>query len=182
MPVKNQLLAQRGALERRAKRSTRKAPSAEELRRLEKEGDTSCPRGQAYRPLEGVDPARKADAKEIRCTGPQIAEMTADQVTKYFDELGYRVTRPLPERVVAERGAERATFIYANAAGQVRPHCVIVAPAPDIPWLEALARTTGANPARIKSPTGTVRLAQGELPYTVDEKHVLIRIGDCRSD
>jgi hypothetical protein len=170
VPVKNQLVAQRGALERRAARGNRKLPSAEELQRLEKEGDPTCPRGQAYRP-EG--------AKEIRCTGPQLAEMTSRQAASYFEELGQRIQRPAPTRLVAERGAERTTFIYPSAAADARPDCVIVVPAPDIPWLEALTRTTGANPARVKTPTGNVRLAQGELPYAVDEKNNVIRVGNC---
>ena len=173
LPVRNQLVAQRGALERRANRKSRKPPSADELRRLEKDGDPGCPKGQAYRP-EG--------AKEIRCTGPQLAEMGATEVASYFGELGYRVQRPAPNTVVAERGAERSTFVYPSTAPDARPSCVVLVPAPDIPWIEALTRTTGANPARVKNTTGNVRLVQGELAYTVDEKDALIRIGSCPAE
>jgi hypothetical protein len=59
---------------------------------------------------------------------------------------------------------------------------VVLVPAPDIPWLEALTRATGANPARVKGSSGNVRLAQGELPYAVDEKNSVIRIGSCPTE
>jgi hypothetical protein len=170
LPVKNQLTAQVGALERRAARSARKKPTPDELRRLEKDGDPNCPKGQAYRP-EG--------AKEIRCTGPQLAEMSSAEAGRYFDELGFRVTRPSPTKLEAERGAERTTFVYPSAAPGARPSCILLVPAPDIPWLEALTRTTGANPARVKTTSGKVKVAQGELAYAVDEKNNSIRIGDC---
>lgn len=168
--AKNQLVAQVGALDRRAARKSRKAPSAEELKRLEKEGDPSCPKGQAYRP-EG--------AKEIRCTGPQLAEMSANVAARYFEELGFRVKRPAPSRVEAEHGAERTTLVYADPPGDTAPRCIQLVPAPDIPWLEALTRATGANPSKLKSTTGKVKLTQGELSYVVDEKHNSIQLGDC---
>jgi hypothetical protein len=168
--AKNQLVAQVGALDRRAKRKARKAPSAEELKRLEKAGDPSCPKGQAYRP-EG--------AKEIRCTGPQLAEMSASVAARYFEELGFRVKRPAPSRVEAEHGAERTTLVYADPPGDSAPRCIELVPAPDIPWLEALTRATGANPSKIKGTTGKVKLTQGELGYVVDEKNNSITLGDC---
>ncbi len=168
--AKNQLVAQVGALDRRAKRKARKAPSAEELKRLEKEGDPSCPKGQAYRP-EG--------SKEIRCIGPQLAEMSAGVAARYFEELGFRVTRPAPSRVEAEHGAERTTLVYAAPPGDSAPRCIELVPAPDIPWLEALTRATGVNPSKLKSTTGKVKLTQGELSYVVDEKNNSIQLGDC---
>lgn len=170
VPVKNQLAAQAGALERRAARGARKKLDPEELRRLSKEGDPNCPRGQAYRPEGG---------KEIRCTGPQLAEMSSADAQRYFDELGYRVRRPSPEKLEAERGAERTTFVYPSSAADARPSCVLLVPAPDIPWAEALTRATGANPAKLKQTTGKLELAQGVLAYAVDEKNASIRIGDC---
>jgi hypothetical protein len=168
--AKNQLVAQVGALERRAARKARKPPSPEELKRLEKEGDPNCPKGQAYRP-EG--------AKEIRCTGPQLAEMSAGVAAKYFDELGFRVKRPVPSRVEAEHGAERTTLVYADPPGESAPRCIELVPAPDIPWLEALTRATGANPSKLKTTTGKVKLTQGELAYSVDEKNNIVKIGNC---
>ena len=170
--AKNQLAAQVGALDRRAARKARRPPSAEELKRLEKEGDPNCPKGQAYRPDGG---------KEIRCTGPQLAEMTANAAAKYFEELGFRVKRPVSSRVEAEHGAERTTLVYADPPGDSAPRCIQLVPAPDIPWLEALTRATGANPSKLKTPTGKLKLAQGELPYVVDEKNNTIKIGDCPS-
>lgn len=171
IPVRNQLVAQRGALERRAARGAAKPRTPEELRQLEQKGDPSCPRGQAYRPEGG---------KEIRCTGPQLAEMRATEVAAYFDELGYRVKRPAPERLEVERGAEHATFVYPSAATDARPKCVVLLPAPGIPWAEALARATGINPSRAKT-SGKLKLMQGELPYEVDERDTRIRLGACGS-
>jgi len=168
--AKNQLVAQVGALDRRAARKARKPPSADELRRLEKSGDPSCPKGQAYRPDGG---------KEIRCTGPQLAEMSANVAAKYFEELGFRVKRPTPSRVEAEHGAERTTLVYADPPGESAPRCVELVPAPNIPWLEALTRATGANPSKLKETTGKVKLAQGEMAYVVDEKNHIVKLGEC---
>jgi hypothetical protein len=171
--VKTPLVAQVGALERRAARARRVEPTADELVRLQIEGDRVCPRGQAYRPEGG---------KEIRCIGPQVAEMTAAEARRYFENVGQRVKRPTETKLEVEHGAERTTLVYPSIDPGARPLCVVVVPAPGIPWLEALARTTGANPARIKAPSGTVRLAQGELAYAVDEQNVVIRIGECRTE
>jgi hypothetical protein len=165
-------VAQVGALDRRAARKSRKPPSAEELKRLEKEGDPNCPKGQAYRP-EG--------AKEVKCTGPQLAEMSAGAAAKYFEELGFKVKRPAPSRVEAEHGAERTTLVYSDPPGDTAPRCIELVPAPDIPWLEALTRATGANPSKIKTTTGKVKLVQGEMSYSVDEKNNIVKIGDCAS-
>jgi hypothetical protein len=168
--VKNELVAQIGALDRRAARAGKKEPTAEELEELAKNGDPECPRGQAYRPEGG---------KEIRCVGPQLAEMTATEARRYFENLGYRVQRPTETRLEVEHGAERTTLVYPSIDPGARPLCVIAVPAPGIPWLEALTRVTGANPARVKSPSGKVRLSQGELAYAVDEKNTVVRIGEC---
>jgi hypothetical protein len=47
-----------------------------------------------------------------------------------------------------------------------------------MPWKEALARATGKHPEKLEQ-QGTLELLQGTLPYTVDEKNVVIRIGAC---
>jgi hypothetical protein len=47
-----------------------------------------------------------------------------------------------------------------------------------MPWKEALARATGKHPDKLE-PKGTLELLQGSLPYEVDEKNVVVRIGAC---
>jgi hypothetical protein len=49
-----------------------------------------------------------------------------------------------------------------------------------MPWKEALARATGKHPEKLEA-TGSIAAQQGELPYTVDEKNVVVRIGSCPS-
>ena len=123
--------------------------------------------------------ARPEGAKEIRCTGPQLAEMSAGVAARYFEELGFRVKRPAASRVEAEHGAERTTLLYADPPGSSAPRCIELVPAPDIPWREALTRATGVNPSKLKTASGQVKLAQGELPYVVDEKINAVKLGDC---
>lgn len=166
--ARNELSAQVGALDRRARRKSSK-PSPEELARLQKEGDPSCPRGQAYRV--------KGALQEIRCTGPHLVEMKLEQVRAHFEEQDYRVRAPSSTTLEVERGAERYTFYY-GAGPSAPPRCVVLVPAPGLPWAEALARATGANPSRLKNP-GTVRVGQGVLPFRVDEQKVIVRVGDC---
>jgi len=166
--VRNELTGQLGLLERRAKRKPRRPPSAEELQKLEKEGDPTCPRGQAYKP-EG--------AKEIRCTGPQLVEMTAAQARAHFEERDHRVKSVPPATLEVERGSERTTLIY-SAPGAASPDCVILFPPPGTTWQEAVSRATGANPAKLELGKA-IASAHGPLPFSVDEKDVVIRIGRC---
>lgn len=168
--ARNQLSAQLSALERRARRKRVQEPTAEELARLQREGDPSCPRGQAYRV--------KGAAKEIRCTGPLLAEMTLAQAKDHFEELGYRVTSPSASALAVERGAERYDLSFVAPDSPAR--CIVIVPPPGLPWQEALARAAGANPGRLKNP-GSVKTARGSLDYTVDETKVIIRLGECSS-
>jgi hypothetical protein len=165
--AKNELAAQSELLERRARRKRAKVPTPEELRRLEREGDPSCPRGQAYR-VEG--------SKDIRCTGPVLVEMTLPQAKAHFEELDYKIRTPAPTTLAVEHGAERYDFTYSRAEGP--PSCVVLTPAPGLPWQEAVARATGANPGRLKNP-GSLNTTRGPLVFTVDEAKVIIRLGEC---
>jgi hypothetical protein len=167
--ARNQLVAQQDALERRSKRKPRRELSPEELAGLEKEGDPSCPKGQTYH-LE--------NKKDVKCTGPQLVEMPREDVKRYHEERGYRV-KDVPTNVVKiERGAEQYSFSYPSAAASDRPSCVVLVPPHGMPWKEALARATGMRPDKME-PKGTVTAAQGALPYEVDEKNVVVRIGAC---
>jgi hypothetical protein len=166
--AKNELAAQVGLLEKRAQRQARRAPTAEELKNFEKEGDPSCPRGQAYRP---------PGAKEVRCTGPQLVDMSAQDVQRYFQDRDYRVRSPSAATVDVERGSERYTFSYAP--GATGASCVLAFPPPDMPWQEAMARLTGVNPSTLKRTSGVVHAARATLPYTVNADGARLTIGAC---
>jgi len=167
--ARNELGAQLEALEKRAQKKPRRDLSPEELARLEKEGDPTCPKGQTFR-LE--------DKKEVKCTGPQLVEMPREDVKRYYDERGYRVKDTPANTVTIERGAEKYTFTYPSAAATDRPSCVVLVPPQGMPWQEALSRATGKHPDKLE-PKGTIKATQGELSYTVDEKNVVLRIGNC---
>jgi len=167
--ARNELGAQLEVLEKRAQRKPRRDLSPDELARLEKEGDPTCPKGQTFH-LE--------NKKEVKCTGVQIVEMPREDVKRYFDERGYR-TKDVPPNVVrVERGGEQYTFTYPSAAASDRPSCAVIVPPQGMPWEEALARATGKQPHKLE-PKGTFAALQGELPYEVDQKNVVVRIGAC---
>lgn len=166
--AQNELSAQLSLLDRRARRKSAK-PSPEELRRLEREGDPTCPRGQAY---------RQGGSKEIRCTGPVLVDMTFPQVKAHFEEQDFLVRTPSENTLEVERGAERYRFVYAPGKREAPATCVVLTPPPGLPWREALARATGERPGRLKNP-GSVKTAAGERAYTVDEDKVIVRLGDC---
>jgi hypothetical protein len=169
--ARNDLSAQRDALERRARRKPKRDLSPDEVARLEKEGDPSCPKGQTYH-LE--------NKKAVKCTGAQLVEMPREDVKRYFDERGYRTNDVPPNGVRVERGAEQYRFTYPSGAAADRPSCVVLVPPHGMPWKEALARATGKHPEKLEA-TGSIAAQQGELPYTVDEKNVVVRIGSCPS-
>jgi hypothetical protein len=169
--ARNELSAQRDALERRSRRKPARDLSPDELARLEKEGDPACPKGQTYH-LENKKP--------VKCTGPQLVEMPREDVKRYFDERGYRTKDVPPNGVRVERGAEQYSFTYPSAAASDRPSCIVLVPPQGMPWKEALARATGKHPEKLEQ-KGSITASQGELAYTVDEKNVVVRIGSCPS-
>jgi hypothetical protein len=169
--ARNELSAQLEALERRAQRKPRRDLSPDELAKLQKDGDPSCPKGQTFRLENG---------KEVKCTGAQLFEMPRDDVKRYYEERGYRVKDTPPNAVTVERGAEKYTFTYPSGAASDRPSCVVLVPPQGMPWQEALSRATGKHPDKLEA-KGSIAAAQGELPYVVDEKNVVIRIGACSS-
>lgn len=167
--ARNELSAQLDALDRRAKRKPRRDLSPDELAKLEKEGDPSCPKGQTFR-LE--------NKKEVKCTGPQLVQMPRADVKNYYEERGYRVKDSASDTVTIERGAEKYTFTYRDGSAAARPSCVVLVPPHGMPWQEALSRATGKHPDKLE-PTGSVTVAQDDVPYVVDVKNVVIRIGSC---
>lgn len=103
--------------------------------------------------------------------------MSLAQAKTHFQNIDYRVSSPSPTTLRAEHGAERYDFTYASEHATT-PRCIVIVPAPGLPWQEALARATGANPGRLKNP-GTVKTKAGSVAFTVDEEKVIIRLGDC---
>ena len=168
--ARNELGAQLDALERRSKRKPRRELSTEEQQELEKNGDPSCPKGQSYQ----LDKNRK----DVKCTGPQLVEMPREDLKRYYEERGYRVKDVPPTDVRIERGAEQYSYTYPSGAASDRPKCAKLVPPHGMPWKEALARATGKHPEKLEQ-QGTLELLQGALPYTVDEKNVVVRIGAC---
>jgi hypothetical protein len=173
--AKNQIGAQLALLERRAARKKGPALSAAELEKAQKEGDPSCPKGQAYRHA-GVE-------KEIRCTGPQLIDMGMDAVKAYFSARNYKLTATdAPARVRAEFGAELFVFTFDRPGDTAGAKCLELYPAPGIPWREAVGRVVGGRLEKLKA-GGTVSAKRGDLPLTVEdtEQKQLARIGDCSS-
>lgn len=171
--AKNQLKGHADYLRKKASFAPRKAVSKQELERLEKEGDPKCPKGQAYRPKELE--------KEIRCTGPQPADMTRKRAEEYFTERGYTVKRlDSPPTLRAELGAELFVFTHDGTGDGAAPRCLTVYPPPGMSWQEAAARVTGVPPQKLDK-ASTVRTGRGTLPMRVTdtEKKVTVEIGDC---
>lgn len=167
--ARNQIGAHLALLEKRAKR--RKPPTAAELARLEREGDPTCPKGQGY---------KQAGVKEIKCTGPQLVDMSMSAAETYFGGRNYRLTKSdSPPRLRAEQGAEVYVFTYdkPNDAG---PKCLELYPIPGVTLPEAVGRATGARLEKLSS-GGSVKTARGELALVFEDtnqKHAA-KIGSC---
>src|SRR3954463_10087015 len=107
LKAKHELSAQLNLLEQRANRKKLQAPTPDELAQLVKNGDPTCPKGQAYRPKD-----RK---EEVRCTGPQLADMSADGLKAYYGDRHFKVTaQESPAEVRAELGSELYVFAFDN--------------------------------------------------------------------
>ena len=172
LKAKHELSAQLNLLEQRASRKKLQAPSADELARLVKSGDPSCPKGQAYKP--------KGSKDEVRCTGPQIADMRADEVKAYYSERRFRISsKDAPAEVRAELGSELYVFSYAKL-GDAAPRCVTAYAAPGLSWQEVVARLTGMPPEKLKLDT-PVKSGRGELSLKVEHEtdKPTIYLGEC---
>jgi hypothetical protein len=174
LEAKHQITAQIELLERKAARKSGPALSAADLERVQKEGDPSCPKGQAYKHA-GMD-------KEIRCSGPQLVDMPLDAVKAYFGARNYKLTvSENPTRVRAEFGAELFVFTFDEPGAGAK--CLELYPAPNIPWREAVGRATGVRLDKLKN-GGTIAARRGELALDVEDtaQKQLARIGDCGGD
>ncbi len=174
LEAKHQITAQIELLERKAARKNGPVLSAADLERVQKEGDPSCPKGQAYKHA-GID-------KEIRCTGPELIDMPLDAVKNYFGARNYKLTvTDNPPRVRAEFGAELFVFTFDQPSAGAK--CLELYPAPNIPWREAVGRATGVRLDKIKT-GGTISAKRGDLALAVEdtEQKQLAKIGDCAGD
>jgi len=169
LKAKNELSAQINLLEARANRKKLQAPSADELARLVKNGDASCPKGQAYKP--------KNSKNEVRCTGPQLADMNLEALKQYFGQRQYKVTAPNADELRAEHGSELFVFTFGDP--RAAPRCVTAYTPSGTSWQEAVARLTGADPDRLKM-NGAVKSAR-ELSLVVEHPtdQPTVRLGDC---
>lgn len=172
LKAKHEISAQLNLLEQRANRKKRQAPSADELARLVKSGDPTCPKGQAYKPKGGKD--------EVRCTGPQIADMSAAEVKAYYSDRHFKITsQDNPAEVRAEQGSELYVFAY-DKLGDAAPRCVTAYAAPGLSWQELTARLTGMAPEKLKL-DAPVKSGRGELQLKVEHPtdKPTVRLGSC---
>lgn len=172
LKAKHEISAQLNLLEQRANRKKLQAPNPEELARLIKSGDPDCPKGQAYKP--------KGSKDEVRCTGPQIADMGAQAVKAYYGDRRFKVTtRDAPAEVRAELGSELYVFSYDKLADPA-PRCVTAYAAPGLSWQEVTARLTGTPPEKLKL-DAPVKSGRGELQLKVEhvDDKPTIHLGNC---
>ena len=170
--AKNQLTAQLNLLAARAKRKKLAAPTPEELARLAKEGDPSCPKGQAYKPRGSV--------KEVRCTGPQLIAMSSAALHEYYEERRFKLTlREQPRELRAELGSELFVFAF-DGPGDQPPRCVTAYAPPGISWQELTAKLTGVAPEKL-SLDAPVRTERGELQLRVEHPNdqPKVHLGAC---
>jgi hypothetical protein len=170
LKAKNELTGQLEHLKARERRRKVTAPTAEELEKLMKEGDPNCPQGQAYKP--------KGAKAEVRCTGPQIADMTFAALKDYYADRRFKLAEK-PGELRAELGSELYVFSFEPADAPA-PKCVTAFAAPGMSWQEVTSRLTGMPPEKLKLGS-KVRSGRGELTLGVEhaDDKPTIRLGDC---
>jgi hypothetical protein len=172
LKAKHELSAQLSLLERRANRKKLQARTPDELAELVKNGDPSCPKGQAYKPKDHKD--------EVRCVGPQLADMNAEGLKAYYGERHFKVTsQENPAEVRAELGSELYVFAFDDLRAAA-PRCVTAYAAPGVSWQEVTARLTGAAPEKLKL-DAPVKSGRGELALKVAHAtdKPTVHLGQC---
>jgi hypothetical protein len=173
--AKNELSGHAEYMKRRAARPPpRKKRTPEELAEIALHGDPNCPKGQAYKE-EGA-------TKEIRCSGPQPADMGFAKAEEYFRGRGYKITvSDSPPTLKAEYGAELYVYTYAAPKDEHAPRCLTLYPVPGESWQEATGRATGAPLRHLEKDRTSVETGHGKVPLRVDESEtkLVVRIGDC---
>jgi len=172
LKAKHELSAQLHLLEQRASRRKLQAPTPDELAQLVKSGDPACPKGQAYKP--------KGSKDEVRCVGPQLADMNAEGLKAYYGDRHFKVTsRESPAEVRAELGSELYVFAFDDLSAAA-PRCVTAYAPPGSSWQEVTARLTGTPPEKLKL-DAPVKSGRGELALKVE--HVTdkptVHLGQC---
>lgn len=171
--AKNKLGAHYEYLKRKADEPAQRKLTPEELAKLVKEGDPSCPKGQAYK--------HGGSGKEIRCTGAQPVNMGWKSAEDYFSGRGYKLsTESEPPTLKAEYGSEILVYTFDVPKDTRPPKCLTVYPPPGMSWQEAVARVTGVPPFRVKEDT-TIPTRRGALPLRIREaeESSIVHIGDC---
>ncbi|HEY4160319.1 MAG TPA: hypothetical protein VGM29_19540, partial [Polyangiaceae bacterium] len=103
--AENQLTAQIDLLQKKAAQKSKTPRTPAELAALEKDGDPSCPKGQSYLAHE--------TKHEVRCSGPQIAEMNLAELKAYYADRDFKLsTTDAPLTLKVEHHAEVFTFIF----------------------------------------------------------------------
>jgi hypothetical protein len=172
LKAKHEISAQLNLLEQRANRKKLQAPSPDELARLVKNGDPSCPKGQAYKP--------KGSKDEVRCAGPQLADMGAEGLKAYYADRHFHVkTQENPAEVRAELGSELYVFSFDKLT-DAAPRCVTAYAAPGMSWQEVTARLTGTGPEKLKL-DAPVQSGRGELALRVEHENdkPTVHLGQC---
>lgn len=172
LKAKNEISAQLNLLQQRASRKKFQAPTPEELAQLVKSGDPNCPKGQAYKP--------KDSKSEVRCTGPQLADMNAEQLKQYYGDRHFKLTASeSPAEVRAEMGSELYVFAFDKLSDPA-PRCVTAYAPPGMSWQELASRLTGTSPEHMKL-DAPVKSGRGELALAVEHAtdKPTVRLGQC---
>jgi hypothetical protein len=170
--AKNELQAHLDYMKRKSTEPKVEKLTPEQIAGLVKNGDLSCPKGQAY---------KRSPAQEIRCTGPQIVDMNWKNANDYYTNRGYKLTTtPSPPTVRAEYGSELVVFTFAAQNDDQPAKCVAFYPPMGMPWQEATGRITGTQMRKLEN-AKTVKTAHGEQTLRVDqsETKLIIYVGDC---
>lgn len=166
-----QLVAHVKALQERSLREKRPKLTPDQLAELKAKGDRSCPKGQEYE--------HHQNGEVIRCTGPQMFEMSPPDVTEYFKRRGFRKTEE-GTRLSFERGAQVYEFEYAELSSSALPQCLTIVADPGIPWQETVTRATGVQPMRLKleKPVITPKGSRDLLVEGGPEQFT-VKLGEC---
>jgi hypothetical protein len=166
-----QIQAQHDALVKRAGRAKRVPLTPDELARFEKNGDPSCPKGQGYEHAE--------TKKLIKCSGPQLADMSWSGASKYFEKRGYKLSST-DTQLSAEYGAEKFTFTFRKKDDAGPPVCLAIVASPGIPWLEVTTRATGVHPDKLKRDE-PVKMNGRSVNLSVggDATQAVVHLGTC---
>lgn len=170
--AKNELQAHLDYLKRKASEPQIEKLTPDQIAALVKNGDPSCPKGQAY---------KRSPTQEIRCTGPQIVDMNFSSADTYFTNRGYKVTTtPAPPTLRAEYGAELVVFTFATQNDDQPAKCVAFYPPMGMSWQEATGRITGTAMRKLEN-AKQVKTAHGDKPLRIDqsETKLIIYVGDC---